>query len=384
MKILMLAPHFGLDGPSRGILALAKYARRHGVTCEVCSVKNTDDPIALRQLSKEGIPHHSLGGQSAFDARVAFRLFKLLGRGDFDAVDASNYLAGWLLAAVRPMIRSKAIYTIRSDQYVAANIQYAGALAKVVNSLDGWAIRRVDSSIYVSEELAARYVSRRIVVEGQAVAVPNSIDVEDIRVRERQARGGRQKVAEPVEEIDTVIKVVCVGSLTARKNFSLVVRAIDGWRPFGRKIQLRIIGAGPERQALQREIRSRSMEDYVSLIGSLSDPVPELIGSHIICMPSLAEGIPRAVMEAMSLGVVPILSNIAGHRELVSSLGETLLFEQDDIEGIRACISSVCRDKRTFEVLSGRCRELVETKFNVAEQVISYLSHVQKLVHENR
>jgi glycosyltransferase involved in cell wall biosynthesis len=376
MRILLLAPYFGIDGPSRGAMAIAKYLRREGVDCVVGSVKRCDDPAGLQMLESEGIRHISLGGRSGLDPTAFIRLRRAIREYRFDVVDASNYLAGWLAAIIGKKSKVRTIYTLRSDQFVAARIRY-GRLAWLVNAVDSWAIGRVNGCIFVSENVRDSYIERGLATSDRSVAIRNLLDIERLIQRADEAR--RQGV-EGRAAITDEVRVVCIGSLTARKDFGCVLRAVEGWQPHGRRLAVRIVGDGPLRAELEAEIVARRLADKVTLVGSVNDVTRELLRAHVICMPSRAEGIPRAVMEAMAVGVVPVLSDIPGNRELVSGLPSSLLFSCGDTAQLRKAIEFATAGEQGYRSLSSASELIVRERHDAGRQIGKYLAYVSKIV----
>jgi len=92
----------------------------------------------------------------------------------------------------------------------------------------------------------------------------------------------------------------------------------------GRKFELVIVGNGPLRESIERDIAAAGLQDCVRLAGLLSpaDVKHELLRSRAIVLPSFAEGLPVVIMEALALGRPAISTYIAGIPELVRP-GET-------------------------------------------------------------
>lgn len=115
--------------------------------------------------------------------------------------------------------------------------------------------------------------------------------------------------------------LVSVGRLEERKGHLLLVEAAARLRAEGRDAQVVIVGEGPLRARLEQSVADSGMSDVVTLRGRLSQAeVVELVaGSRALVMPSLAEGLPVAIMEALALGRPAIATSVAGVPELVET-----------------------------------------------------------------
>ncbi len=124
-------------------------------------------------------------------------------------------------------------------------------------------------------------------------------------------------------------RCVFLGSLSARKQPLLAVQAVAELRRRGIDLELDIIGDGPMRSAVQREIERLQLGDIVRLRGFLPNPHALLGTADVLLLPSLSEGISRACLEALHLGVRCVLRAVDGNSELIASGRNGELFETD-------------------------------------------------------
>jgi len=114
-------------------------------------------------------------------------------------------------------------------------------------------------------------------------------------------------------------RVLCVGRIVEQKGQLLLVEAVAELKRRGVGIHLRLIGDGPMRPLLERFIIENKLEECVELLGSRSaaDVRQEMLEARVIAMPSLAEGLPVVLMEALALRRPVITTQIAAIPELV-------------------------------------------------------------------
>lgn len=111
-----------------------------------------------------------------------------------------------------------------------------------------------------------------------------------------------------------------VGSLSKRKNILGLVAALAD-APL---LSLIVCGQGPVREELQDIVQSRGLQDRVRLQGQVLSPSSITRHTDALVLPSHAEGFPLAVLEAASVGVPALMSNITVHRELAGlGFGQT-------------------------------------------------------------
>lgn len=132
--------------------------------------------------------------------------------------------------------------------------------------------------------------------------------------------------------------ICCVARLGPEKNLSLLMEAAAMLKQRGHKFLLWFIGDGPELPRLEQLVRRDNLEQHVRFWGNQSDVLKFLRKADIFVLPSLYETHPLAVMEAQSVGLPCILSNVGDHAEMVSNPQCGFIFEPNDILG---CVHSL-------------------------------------------
>jgi glycosyltransferase involved in cell wall biosynthesis len=123
------------------------------------------------------------------------------------------------------------------------------------------------------------------------------------------------------------LRFVFVGSLTRRKQPELVIEAVKMLAEHD--VQLDVIGDGPLREAIEASLVSRQLHHRVRLHGQLANPYPILASADVFVLPSRSEGVSRAALEALHLGVPCVLRNVDGNADLLGVPGAGTLFIRD-------------------------------------------------------
>lgn len=124
--------------------------------------------------------------------------------------------------------------------------------------------------------------------------------------------------------------VLAVGRLDAQKGYVDLLKALSHLKAVNPSPRVLIAGEGPERATLEKLISSLALGDTVRLLGSVSN-VPELLQrAELFVMPSLFEGTPLALLEAIAAGTPVIAARFGGVEEIVEDGVTGLLAPVDD------------------------------------------------------
>lgn len=136
------------------------------------------------------------------------------------------------------------------------------------------------------------------------------------------------------------VVLVYVGSLTARKNVRPLVQAVLR----SPELTLLICGQGDEQAAVAAELQAQDPSRRILLAGHLTDPDVFVAKSDVLVLASHAEGLPLVVLEAASLGVPCLLSNLAVHREL-AAMGFGTTFDRHGFSDFAQKAQLLARDR---------------------------------------
>ncbi|GBF33833.1 glycosyl transferase, group 1 [Desulfocucumis palustris] len=108
-----------------------------------------------------------------------------------------------------------------------------------------------------------------------------------------------------------------VGALEVRKGHCYLIEAIAKLTTEHKNLYCCIVGSGSEETNVRAQIQSLGVADRVLLLGRRSDINAVLGNSDVFALPSLHEGLPNALMEAMAMGLPCVATDVGGVRELI-------------------------------------------------------------------
>jgi glycosyltransferase involved in cell wall biosynthesis len=122
-----------------------------------------------------------------------------------------------------------------------------------------------------------------------------------------------------------------------------------------------------------------SIASRVRLLGHRPD-APELIsGADVFVMPSRMEGLCRALLEAMSQGVCPVVSDAGGCKEIVRPGQDGIVFPSEDVHALAAAIQTLYADRDQVAVYAQSARERIASEFSpqkMSQRSLALYHHV--------
>lgn len=141
-----------------------------------------------------------------------------------------------------------------------------------------------------------------------------------------------------VENDELTIGTVCV--LRPEKNVGQLLEAFARVRSLRRRLRLLIVGSGPEREGLVAKAAALGIDDACVFQPSTPDVPAAMRAIDIFVHPSLSEGLPNGVMEAMACGCTVVASRVGGCAELIEEGRTGFLFEAGDLDGLTRALTA--------------------------------------------
>lgn len=177
-------------------------------------------------------------------------------------------------------------------------------------------------------------------------------------------------------------KIMALGRLSPEKGFAVLVEALALLRKRDIEAELRIVGDGPTRGDLERQIAALGLSDRITLTGELppAEVSRELAASDLFAMASFSEGLPISIMEAMAVGVPVISTWIAGIPELARQGETALTVPPADAGALADAIARLAGDEALRVRLARAGRALVEEQHDLwrcGEAVARHLENTE-------
>lgn len=163
------------------------------------------------------------------------------------------------------------------------------------------------------------------------------------------------------------LRLLCTGRLVGAKGQAVLLLAVTELLRRGHSLQLTLIGDGPHRAELEQLAEDKNLGTNVTFAGAQNhDRVLETLRStDIFVLPSFAEGVPVALMEAMAIGVPCISTFVAGIPELIRHEQDGLLVPAGSVSELTNAIERLITDSAGRDRLRRSARQRVLEHYNL-------------------
>ena len=302
MRVLHVVKGLGPGGAERLLVSLAG-VRAPELAFEVAYLLPQKAHL-VPELAAVGAPSHLLAGRRGLaDPRWPIRLVQLVRETRPDVV----HLHSPAVAAIaRPVLRAlggrRAL--VSTEHNVWSSFE---PVARVAN---GITLPLSDACLAVSEEVRASVWARQ---RADVAVTVQGIPVDDLVARRSDRAAARAGLGVAPDDV----LVVTVANFREKKDYPTLLAAIAASQDHPR-LRFVAIGQGPL-EADMRALHARlGLGERLRFLGYHSDPPRVLAAADVFTLTSRHEGLPIAMLEAMALGVPPVVSAVGGIPEVVT------------------------------------------------------------------
>lgn len=238
------------------------------------------------------------------------------------------------------------------------------------------AARWTDRIVAVSEETVKECLRRGIGKPAQYRVIHNGIDLAPFLERCSAPAARVSAGAGPC--------LGTIGSLTREKGLEVLLQAFTLLRQRHPQLQLQIVGDGKLRGELQAMARQLGIAESVHFQGIAADVRPWLASFDLFVLPSLQEGLPTVLLEAMAAGRPVVASRVGGIPEVVIDGRTGLLVPAGDPQALAAALDRLLRDPEMRQAMGQAGRERAVQAFGLERMLRQLEKEYEELLSARR
>ena len=306
--------------PKAKVMSLKKQMEESGVLC--LQVDFSRSPLSIKR-----------------HLNAYKKIVRLLKENDYEFIHTHTPIASAIARLAAKKTHTKVIYTAHGFHF------YHGAPLKnwvLFYPIEKHLSRYTDILITINKEDYNR--AKEKFKSSQIFYVPGiGVDIEKINMCCVDIEHKRTELG--LKEND--IMLLSVGELSERKNHEAVIRALKVLN--NDKIKYFIVGKGQLKEYLENLISDMNLQNQVTLLGFRTDVLELCKSADIFIFPSLQEGLPVALMEAMACKTIVLCSAIRGNTDLINKY--EYIFNQDDYNDIVLKMKNIIGERTREEIL---------------------------------
>ena len=277
-----------------------------------------------------------------------------------------NILRITQITGATPGVISKILYkipyisTYGFDYSSFANIENQKLALALINILKPVWLKFASAIIVTNKKIQADLSAVKV----KLLYIPNGVDTKLFKTKTPNIKG-------------EIVKILFVGRLVRQKNLDCLINAVN--RSKNKKnIKISFVGEGPEKEKLLSLAKGLNVNLNISPFRPLEDLPQVYQESDIFVLPSLIEGHPKVVLEAMASGLPVIATRVEGVTEIVKDNYNGLLSKPNDAFDLSEKIDILIADKPLVEKLVKNALETVINNYSLSNLLDLEITELKK------
>lgn len=320
----------------------------------------SDDGPLLGDLARFGVRTHRVAMTRKLNPAAMVRLASIILHERIDQVHFHGTRAGLAACPAAVLTGRVRIYTVHGWSFHPRGSAW---LERIARLLEHMIVRFSQRVICVGDSDRRLGLRLGILAEPRSRVIPNGVLPEAFMPRPEDRRALRAELALP----EDWLLVSLFGRLTEQKGQRTFLEAAR--RLSGQKARFMLVGDGEDREALIQLARDMGLADRVIFTGFRQD-VPRLLSAtDVVVLPSLWEGLPICLLEAMAAGRPVIASAVDGSVEVVLPGQTGLLVPPDHPQALAEAIAFLMDHPLARERLGARGQERVRQLYSLSDML---------------
>ncbi|MEH7356287.1 glycosyltransferase [Neobacillus drentensis] len=349
IKVMQIMPEFGLAGAEIMVENLSVALAKDGF--EICIVSLYDYHSAITErLEKQNIPIIYLGKKKGIDISIFYKLYKILRKEKPDVIHTHLYILPYVIpVALLAKVKVK-VHTIHN---VAKN--EVGKWQRKINRFFYKYCRVIPVSIspLVKKSVIEEYGFE----ENQVPMIFNGIDLNKYIQKNDYTNKG-------------IINILHIGRFSEQKNHAGLLESFKIVHENVPNTKLRLIGLGNLEKVIKNKVKDLNLDGCVEFLGLKADVYPYLNEADIFILPSLWEGMPITLIEAMATGLPIVATAVGGVPDMIKDNKTGLLVDTNNAQ-IAEALQKLIKDTNLRKEIGNAAKSTSE-QFSVEKMEEQY------------
>jgi len=348
----------------------------YNTMCELVKQSHDNFPVVLfsngelyRKLMSLNQNIYLLDEENLSSMNICFELSKLIRKERPSIIHVHDYKSHITAAIAKLIVKSdcKIIRTLHGLKIIPRTIKMLKSSA--LSFVEYILLRNYTSCIIavstdIKNILLNKYPNTKVQQINNAINIPAEYGISN-----------REDVRKLFNIKNDEIWVGAASRLVKVKNIGLLIDAVSYIRKQSEcKLKVSVFGEGPEKNSLLQKIKNLGLDDMITLHGHNNDIIPILNAFDIFVNCSQHEGLPMSIIEAMSVGTVPVCTRVGGMQEIIQDKRNGLLVDPDNAIELAKAILQLSDEKNMRESMGNNAITRVKQDYSIEKSVSSLLT----------
>ena len=336
---------------------------------------SSSDEQFIDEIHNPQVRHYAIDFSKRFNPVSVFKIAKIIKNERIEITHGQGVRAEFH-ARIAKRIAGSSFY-VSTIAMPVEGFDIGSIRKKAYRFLDYFSEKYVDRFIVVSDTLRELLIQKRKIPANTVIRIFNGIELDSfIPDLEHSSFKDQQEISK-----DTFL-IGAIGRLVWQKGFEYLIHAVGDIAEYNQNIKLLVVGEGPERHHLIRLVEQLNINECVIFIEFQRDVKRILSTIDVLVVPSLLEGFPMIILEAMAMSKPIIATQIDGITEQLVDGKSGILVPPEDADALKTAIQRLMENDRLRNRLGKNARNRVEKDFSI-EKMIDETTNVYQSLVEN-
>ncbi len=369
-KVLIIIDSLRIGGPGKGLFQFIRNAPKGVFDFRLCNFKykSPGNQEFITHAAEEQIKLHLFVQNHLFDPVPIFQIYRLIKKSHFNIIQTHStkaHLFAWLVTR------------ILTTHWIAVAHGYTNENLKirVYNQLDKWLLKQADYAIGVSPIL------QRMLLDSRGNRKPTELIMNAVDSTEIPGYRGGKEIRKRCHSSDNDILIGTFGRLSPEKGQELLLVALSKLRNVP-PTSLVLVGEGQDLAKLESLAKELGISHRVFFHGHQKYIRDYYEAIDLLVLPSLSEGLPNVVLEAMSLGKPVLSTNVGAISEVINDKQNGWIVSPGDAGVLSKKLNEILLEPSHLKSIGEKARNSLFPKFSASERAKKFIRVYEKVLNQ--
>lgn len=361
MRILQIMPEFGLAGAERMAENLTLSQLKAGHDVKVVSLYNYHSAIT-DNLESKGVEIIYLNKKGGIDLSVIGRLRKVIASFSPDVIHTHRYILFYtFLARMLTSVNAPIVHTVHNEAKKELNFAY----------------RKINNLLFLISKCYPVALTKKI----KETIIDEYIGIKDLPIIMNGVNTNNiQPIKTDYKASPDSFNILHVGRFAEAKNHETIIDSFAKFHQQHLKSTLTFFGEGVKFEKIKEKVKVDQLTDCIFLKGVSGNVTSHFHEYDVFILPSLFEGMPITIVEAMAAGMPIIASNVGGIPDIITNGKNGILIKPEEND-ITKALNELANNEELRKQLGEAALE--SSKLYTSDQMAKeYVNYYQTLINK--